>query len=127
MSLVSGGAWNFSSMADPANAPAAASTSRCKRVLPSQSRGEAKRLCTSSDKDHSPETSRSHHKTLKHTSKVRDSICQNGIAMWPTFCHFPPNICLSMTNRAALTDKCCLFVQIVVSGLIKTITSAYVS
>lgn len=49
MSLVSGGVWNASSMADPANANAAASTRRRKRVLPLQPRAEAKRLRTQED------------------------------------------------------------------------------
>jgi hypothetical protein len=49
VSLVSGGVWNASSMADPANANAAASTRRRKRVLPLQPRAEAKRLRTQED------------------------------------------------------------------------------
>nr|CAI5862588.1 unnamed protein product [Callosobruchus analis] len=47
-------------MADPANIFAAASTSRRKRVLPTQLRAEAKRLRTSSQDDFSPDQKNSH-------------------------------------------------------------------
>lgn len=64
-------------MADPANTLAAASTSRRKRVLPTQPRSEAKRLRTSSQEDHSPESkqtvSRNTHKAKSGKSGQSNS------------------------------------------------------
>ncbi|GJQ67325.1 hypothetical protein Trydic_g8224 [Trypoxylus dichotomus] len=51
-------------MADPANLYAAASTSRRKRVLPTQTRTEAKRLRTNSQEDLNPDR---HYKNNKHS------------------------------------------------------------
>lgn len=64
MSLVSGGAVNPTSMADPANVSAAPSTSRRKRVLPPQQpRIEAKRRRVGSQEDRTADTR--HKQSLK--------------------------------------------------------------
>nr|XP_023018407.1 E3 ubiquitin-protein ligase TRIP12 [Leptinotarsa decemlineata] len=55
-------------MADPANTLAAASTSRRKRVLPTQPRAEAKRLRTSSQEDSSPDK-KSQHNSSRNSHK----------------------------------------------------------
>ncbi|XP_074040259.1 E3 ubiquitin-protein ligase ctrip isoform X3 [Leptinotarsa decemlineata] len=57
-------------MADPANTLAAASTSRRKRVLPTQPRAEAKRLRTSSQEDSSPDK-KSQHNSSRNSHKSK--------------------------------------------------------
>ncbi|XP_072379801.1 E3 ubiquitin-protein ligase TRIP12 isoform X1 [Diabrotica undecimpunctata] len=63
-------------MADPANTLAAASTSRRKRVLPTQPRSEAKRLRTSSQDDKIP-TDKSAHSSTRISHKVKTSKSGN--------------------------------------------------
>lgn len=64
---LSGSAINPMSMADSANVTAVVSTSRRKRVLPSQPHTEAKRPRSSSEEDHSPETRQKTSKVILKT------------------------------------------------------------